>query len=125
MLGRARSQSVVPMLESVTARLRELAHLHADQPLLSRTHGQPATPSTLGKEFANVVARLERALDAIRAVQPLAKMNGATGNYNAHLAAYPEIDWPAFSGGVLGQPGADPESLFDPDRAARLDGGPV
>ncbi|WP_368641472.1 adenylosuccinate lyase [Castellaniella ginsengisoli] len=102
MLGRARSQSVVPALEAVAARLRELAHQLADQPLLSRTHGQPATPSTMGKEFANVVARLERALDAIRSVQPLAKMNGATGNYNAHLAAYPEVDWPAFSAGVLG-----------------------
>lgn len=105
MLGRARSQAVLPGLESVVARLRELAHQHADQPLLSRTHGQPATPSTMGKEFANVVARLDRALDAIRAVQPLAKMNGATGNYNAHLSAYPEIDWPAFSGGVLGSLG--------------------
>ncbi|KAB0623111.1 adenylosuccinate lyase [Castellaniella defragrans] len=101
MLGRARSQCVVPALESVAARLRELARQHADQPLLSRTHGQPATPSTMGKEFANVVARLERALEAIRAVRPLAKMNGATGNYNAHLAAYPEIDWPAFSREVL------------------------
>ncbi|MBV2179625.1 MAG: adenylosuccinate lyase [Castellaniella sp.] len=102
MLGRARSQCVVPVLETVAARLRELARQHAGQPLLSRTHGQPATPSTVGKEFANVVARLDRALEAIRAVQPLAKMNGATGNYNAHLAAYPEIDWPAFAGGVLG-----------------------
>ena len=102
MLERARSQGVVPALEAVVSRLRDLAHQHADQPLLSRTHGQPATPSTMGKEFANVVARLDRALDAIRAVQPLAKMNGATGNYNAHLAAYPEIDWPAFSAGVLG-----------------------
>ncbi|MGB6242084.1 MAG: adenylosuccinate lyase [Castellaniella sp.] len=102
MLGRARAHALVPALETVVARLRELAHQHADQPLLSRTHGQPATPSTMGKEFANVVARLDRVLDAIRAVQPLAKMNGATGNYNAHLAAYPEIDWPAFSGEVLG-----------------------
>ncbi|MDY0308702.1 MAG: adenylosuccinate lyase [Castellaniella sp.] len=102
MLSRARAQCVIPALESIIARLRELAHLHAGQPLLSRTHGQPATPSTMGKEFANVVARLERALEAIRAVQPLAKMNGATGNYNAHLAAYPEIDWPRFSGQVLG-----------------------
>ncbi|HET8597814.1 MAG TPA: adenylosuccinate lyase [Castellaniella sp.] len=101
MLGRARSQVVVPVLETVAARLRELAHRHAGQPLLSRTHGQPATPSTMGKEFANVVARLDRALDAIRAVRPLAKMNGATGNYNAHLAAYPDLDWPAFAGRVL------------------------
>ena len=101
MLGRARSQCLLPSLQSVLTRLRELAHLHAAQPLLSRTHGQPATPSTVGKELANVVARLEPALQAIAAVQPLAKMNGATGNYNAHLAAYPEIDWPAFSGQVL------------------------
>src|SRR5690606_29492044 len=73
----------------------------ADQPMLSRTHGQPASPTTLGKEFANVAARLGRAIDAIQTVQPLAKMNGATGNYNAHMSAYPEVDWPAFSARVL------------------------
>jgi len=105
MLGRARSECLIPGLQAVVNRLRELAHRHADQPLLSRTHGQPATPSTVGKELANVVARLDRALQAIESVQPLAKMNGATGNYNAHLAAYPEIDWPAFSAGVLGSLG--------------------
>jgi adenylosuccinate lyase len=97
MLGRARSECLIPGLQAVVNRLRELAHRHADQPLLSRTHGQPATPSTVGKELANVVARLDRALQAIESVQPLAKMNGATGNYYAHLAAYPDIDWPAFS----------------------------
>lgn len=101
MLGRARSQCIVPQLEALHARLRELAHQYATQPLLSRTHGQPATPTTLGKEFANVAARLERALIAVRAVEPLAKMNGATGNYNAHMAAYPEINWPEFSAKVL------------------------
>ncbi len=101
MLGRARDRAIVPQLEAVLARLRELARAHAAQPLLSRTHGQPATPSTMGKEFANVAARLERAIAAVRAVEPLAKMNGATGNYNAHLAAYPDLDWPAFSAGVL------------------------
>ncbi|MBV6272286.1 adenylosuccinate lyase [Alcaligenaceae bacterium CGII-47] len=101
MLGRARSQCIVPQLEAILARLRELAHQYAAQPLLSRTHGQAATPTTLGKEFANVAARLERALVAVRAVEPLAKMNGATGNYNAHLAAYPEINWPEFSAAVL------------------------
>lgn len=105
MLGRARDQVIVPQLEAVLARLRELAHEHAAQPMLARTHGQPATPTTLGKEFANVAARLARAITAVRAVQPLAKMNGATGNYNAHLAAYPEVDWPAFSAGVLGSLG--------------------
>jgi len=69
--------------------------------MLSRTHGQPASPTTLGKEFANFATRLQAATDAVAAVQPLAKLNGATGNYNAHLSAYPEIDWPAFSKGVL------------------------
>lgn len=105
MLGRARSQCIVPQLEALHTRLRELAHQHAAQPLLSRTHGQAATPTTLGKEFANVAARLERALVAVRAVEPLAKMNGATGNYNAHMAAYPEINWPEFSAKVLGSLG--------------------
>src|SRR3546814_874358 len=75
--------------------------------MLSRTHGQPASPKTLGKEFANVAARLDRAIVAIKAVQPLAKMNGATGNYNAHISAYPEIDWPAFSAGVLSSLGLE------------------
>ncbi|MDN5842346.1 MAG: adenylosuccinate lyase [Alcaligenaceae bacterium] len=101
MLGRARSRCIVPQLEALHARLRELAHQFAAQPMLSRTHGQPATPTTLGKEFANFAARLDRVIAAVRAVEPLAKMNGATGNYNAHLAAYPEIDWPEFSARVL------------------------
>ena len=78
-----------------------MAVAQADQPMLSRTHGQPASPTTLGKEFANVAARLNRAIAAVEAVEPLAKLNGATGNYNAHLSAYPEIDWPAFSQKVL------------------------
>ena len=101
MLARARSRCIVPQLQALLARLRELAHQFAAQPLLSRTHGQPATPSTLGKEFANFATRLDRAIVAISEVEPLAKMNGATGNYNAHLAAYPEVDWPGFSAGVL------------------------
>lgn len=105
MLGRARSKCLVPNLEQLVNKLRELAHDFANQPLLSRTHGQAATPSTMGKEFANVLARLERAIADIRAIQPLAKMNGATGNYNAHMAAYPEIDWPDFSASVLGSLG--------------------
>ncbi|CAM3452470.1 adenylosuccinate lyase [Bordetella sputigena] len=101
MLSRACNGVLVPMLQKVCDKLGSMAVAYADQPMLSRTHGQPASPTTLGKEFANVAARLGRALDAIRAVQPLAKLNGATGNYNAHLAAYPEVDWPAFSQRVL------------------------
>jgi adenylosuccinate lyase len=101
MLTRARDQVVVPLLSRLTGQIKKMAIAYADQPMLSRTHGQPASPTTLGKEFANVAARLQRAIAAIEAVEPLAKMNGATGNYNAHTSAYPEIDWPEFSGKVL------------------------
>jgi adenylosuccinate lyase len=101
MLTRARNEVVVPRLRELAAKLNEMAVAQADQPMLSRTHGQPASPTTLGKEFANVAARLNRAIAAVEAVEPLAKLNGATGNYNAHLSAYPEIDWPAFSQRVL------------------------
>ncbi len=101
MLSRAREQAILPQLKKLCATLKQFAHQFAEQPMLSRTHGQPASPTTLGKEFANFAARLERAIQAIVAVEPLAKFNGATGNYNAHLSAYPEIDWPAFSKGVL------------------------
>jgi adenylosuccinate lyase len=101
MLTRARDGVLLPQLGGLLQKLRDMAHQYADQPLLSRTHGQPASPSTVGKEMANVAARLERAIQAVAAVQPLAKMNGATGNYNAHLSAYPEVDWPAFSAKVL------------------------
>jgi adenylosuccinate lyase len=101
MLTRARAQFVIPRLTEMCHHLKSMARQFAEQPMLSRTHGQPASPTTLGKEFANVAARLERAIANIAAVEPLAKMNGATGNYNAHVAAYPEIDWPAFSKGVL------------------------
>jgi adenylosuccinate lyase len=101
MLTRARADFIVPRLNALCDHLKTLARQFADQPMLARTHGQPASPTTLGKEFANVAARLERAIAAIEAVEPLAKMNGATGNYNAHMSAYPEIDWPAFSQKVL------------------------
>ena len=101
MLSRACEQSLLPMLRGLLDQLRALAQTHAQQPMLSRTHGQPATPTTLGKEFANVSHRLARAIDVIEAVKPLAKLNGATGNYSAHLSAYPEIDWPEFSQSVL------------------------
>ncbi|MFA4914514.1 MAG: adenylosuccinate lyase [Burkholderiaceae bacterium] len=101
MLTRAREEVVLPWLTRIAEKLNTLAHTHAEQPMLSRTHGQPASPTTLGKEFANVAARLRGAISAIQAVQPLAKLNGATGNYNAHVSAYPEIDWPTFSAHVL------------------------
>ncbi len=101
MLSAAREAAVLPTLRSLHSRLAQLAIDHADQPMLSRTHGQPASPTTLGKEFANVAVRLKRAIDVISAVQPLAKLNGATGNFNAHLSAYPEVNWEAVAGKVL------------------------
>jgi adenylosuccinate lyase len=84
-------------IERIVQTLRTLAHRHAALPMLSRTHGQAATPTTVGKEIANVVLRLSAAAHAVAAVRPLAKMNGAVGNYNAHLAAAPEVDWEAFA----------------------------
>jgi adenylosuccinate lyase len=101
MLSRARDQVVLPQLKKTLDAIQHIAHTQATQPMLARTHGQPATPTTLGKEFANVAARLRDAIANIAGVQPLAKMNGATGNYNAHMSAYPEIDWQSFSGRVL------------------------
>src|SRR5690606_35370889 len=81
MLTRAREQAILPQLDELLSTLKRFAQQYAQQPLLSRTHGQPASPTTLGKEFANVASRLERAVHAVRAVVPLAKLNGATGNY--------------------------------------------
>jgi adenylosuccinate lyase len=103
MLTAARADVLLPALDRVIATMTTLAHTLADVPMLSRTHGQTASPTTLGKEVANVVARLHTARDRIAAVPLLAKMNGAVGNYNAHLAAYPDIDWEAFSRGVVEQ----------------------
>ena len=88
---------VSAQFSAVTDSLVELARQLADQPLLSRTHGQSATPTTLGKEMANVVARLRRQQQGLDGVAPLGKMNGAVGNYNAHSVAYPDVDWPALS----------------------------
>ena len=88
-------------LRAVHAQLREYAHGYAELPMLSRTHGQPASPTTVGKEFANVTVRLAAAIDAIARVPLLAKMNGAVGNYNAHLAAYPAVDWEKFARNVV------------------------
>jgi adenylosuccinate lyase len=101
MLDGAREHVILPALRSVHERLVKLAHAHAAQPMLSRTHGQPASPTTLGKEMANVAARLQQAIERIAEVPVLAKMNGAVGNYNAHLSAYPEFDWEAFSEAVV------------------------
>ena len=84
-------------LDGLHTQLVTLAHTHAQQPMLSRTHGQAATPTTLGKEMANVAARLARQTQAMANIQPLGKINGAVGNYNAHQVAYPEVDWPALS----------------------------
>jgi adenylosuccinate lyase len=103
MLNTARGTVLLPALDKLIARLSEIAHQHADMPMMSRTHGQPASPTTMGKEIANVVARLRRAQQAIATVEILGKMNGAVGNYNAHLSAYPKIDWQAFARAVVEQ----------------------
>ncbi|MEW6695235.1 MAG: adenylosuccinate lyase [Pseudomonadota bacterium] len=97
-------------LDAIVARLRERAHAWAEAPMLSRTHGQTASPTTVGKELANVVARLEAARERIAAVPLRAKMNGAVGNYNAHLAAYPDVDWEAFARSVVETPAPGPDT---------------
>jgi adenylosuccinate lyase len=97
MLREGRGQVLLPYVDEVIEGVKFLALQLADQPILSRTHGQPASPSTMGKEMANVVYRLQRQREQIASVQLMGKINGAVGNYNAHLAAYPEIDWPAFA----------------------------
>ncbi|WP_298833841.1 adenylosuccinate lyase [uncultured Piscinibacter sp.] len=103
MLKAARDQVLLPAIDRISARLVQMAHTLADVPMLSRTHGQTASPTTVGKEIANVVARLAHARSRIAEVRPLAKMNGAVGNYNAHLAAWPEFDWEGFSRQVVEQ----------------------
>ncbi len=103
MLQAARTEVLLPMLDKIIGVLGALAHSLADVSMLSRTHGQTASPTTVGKEVANVVARLGTARQRIADVQLLAKMNGAVGNYNAHLAACPDIDWEAFSQRVVEQ----------------------
>jgi adenylosuccinate lyase len=101
MLKGARQEVILPKLKEVLASLTNLAVVNADIPMLSRTHGQPASPTTLGKEMANVAMRLERAIRNIENVPLLGKMNGAVGNYNAHLSAYPDVDWESFSKEVV------------------------
>lgn len=93
MLKQARDEVLLPKLNQLITELRELAHTHATLPMMCRTHGQPATPSTLGKEIANVLARLQRQMHLLEQQQFLGKINGAVGNYNAHLVAYPAVDW--------------------------------
>lgn len=97
MLKDGRDQVVVPLFRQIVEAIRQLANEYSDIAMLARTHGQPASPTTVGKEMRNVVARLERQLETIEKVEILGKINGATGNYNAHLAAYPDVNWPAFS----------------------------
>ncbi|MER2528608.1 MAG: adenylosuccinate lyase [Candidatus Competibacter denitrificans] len=97
MLRAARDTIVLPRWDHLIAALTGLAHQYADRPMLARTHGQPASPTTLGKEMANVVYRLQRQRAQLAAVPLLGKINGAVGNYNAHLAAYPDVDWQAFA----------------------------
>jgi adenylosuccinate lyase len=94
MLREGRGQILLPRIDAVIQAITELAHRYADHAVLCRTHGQPATPSTLGKEMANVVHRLRRQREQVQHVSILGKINGAVGNYNAHLIAYPDIDWP-------------------------------
>jgi adenylosuccinate lyase len=103
MLKGAREGVLLPRLDEIITKLTAMAHAFAAEPMLSRTHGQTASPTTVGKELANVAARLQRARRAVAEVPLLAKMNGAVGNYNAHLSAYPEHDWEAFSRRVIEQ----------------------
>jgi adenylosuccinate lyase len=101
MLREARSQSLLPLMDDVLTALTEMARRYAGEPMLSRTHGQTATPTTVGKEMANVAARLHRQREQFVAIPMLGKINGAVGNYNAHQVAYPDVDWPAFSRGFI------------------------
>ena len=97
MLKTGRDAILIPTLNQVIDSIRNLAHEYADIAMLSRTHGQPATPTTLGKEMANVVYRLQRQVSQMNKLNMLGKLNGAVGNYNAHLSAYPELDWPGMA----------------------------
>ncbi|AYQ27929.1 MULTISPECIES: adenylosuccinate lyase [unclassified Polaromonas] len=103
-LKSGRDLVVLPALDKVINQLREMAHVYADEPMLSRTHGQTASPTTVGKELANVVVRLAAAREKIAAVKLMGKMNGAVGNFNAHLSAWPDFDWEAFSRNVIETP---------------------
>ncbi len=97
MLREGRGQVLIPLMDDVIHAIKQLAHAHAHRPMLSRTHGQPASPTTLGKEMANFAHRLHRQRDQTADVALFGKINGAVGNYNAHLATYPALDWPTFA----------------------------
>ncbi len=97
MMEEARRRVLLPMQTNLISRLSAMARDHGALPMLSRTHGQPASPTTLGKELANVAVRLARQRDQLSAVEIMGKMNGAVGNFNAHVAAYPDVDWPRLS----------------------------
>ena len=97
MLKTAREQVIVPLFTKVVDAIADLAHRYANDPMMSRTHGQPASPTTLGKEMANVAYRLRRQLKQIEDIEIMGKINGAVGNYNAHMSAYPDVDWNRFS----------------------------
>ena len=97
MLKEAREEVLLPVIDEIIEKITELAHKYADVPLLARTHGQPASPTTIGKEMANVVYRMKRQRKQIADVEIMGKINGAVGNFNAHLVAYPDVDWYAFS----------------------------
>ncbi len=97
LLAETREKHLLPMMDKVSERMRGLAHRYAELPMLARTHGQPASPTTLGKELANMVSRMRRQHAQLAAVSLTGKLNGAVGNYNAHLAAYPDVDWPMLS----------------------------
>ncbi|MBS0456066.1 MAG: adenylosuccinate lyase [Proteobacteria bacterium] len=101
MLHTARSQVLLPAIDQLIDTLRTMAHAHAALPMLSRTHGQTASPTTVGKELANVVARLQRQRRQLENVELSGKINGAVGNYNAHVVAYPQVDWPEFAQGFV------------------------
>ena len=103
-LKASREEVILPALDGLIAQLRDMAHAYADVPMLSRTHGQTASPTTVGKEVANIVMRLRQVRARIADVKLMAKMNGAVGNYNAHLSAWPNVDWEAFSRKVVETP---------------------
>lgn len=107
MLKSARDNILVSELDYIVKELKRLAHENADVSMLSRTHGQTASPTTLGKEMANVAYRLQRQLRHVENISLLGKINGAVGNYNAHFCAYPDIDWPAFAQGFVESLGLD------------------
>jgi len=119
-LQAAREQVLLPGLDALVVQLRELAQRWAAVPMLSRTHGQSASPTTVGKELANVLQRLQSARQRIAAVPLLAKLNGAVGNYNAHLAAWPDFDWEAFARRVVETPAASADTASAPNAAIGL-----